>query len=107
MAVRALNAGAANFRTKPLNDEDLLDSIRQSLTFALEARIGPDQKFGNIRIEEACGQPAQSRVSQTSIGLLLDQPKPLESLFFVPTKGIGPQPYCRSKLRNPGKPFVG
>src|SRR3974390_863960 len=36
MAVRAVRAGAANFLTKPFDDEDLLNAIRQSISYQLE-----------------------------------------------------------------------
>ena len=48
MSVRALKAGAADFLTKPFDDDDLLNAIRQCLTSDLEEEIGPGQNMGNM-----------------------------------------------------------
>jgi DNA-binding NtrC family response regulator len=48
MAVRAVRAGAANFLTKPFDDEDLLNAIRQSISYFLEDEIRSDQNMGNM-----------------------------------------------------------
>jgi DNA-binding NtrC family response regulator len=48
MAVRAVRAGAANFLTKPFDDEDLLNTIRQSISYFLEDEIRSDQNVGNM-----------------------------------------------------------
>src|SRR6266404_4207450 len=44
MTVRAVKAGAINFLTKPVDDEDLLKAIRHSLTYHLdlEDEVRPD-----------------------------------------------------------------
>src|SRR5262245_28168533 len=39
MAVRAVRAGAANFLTKPFDDEDLLNAVRQSISNYLDDEI--------------------------------------------------------------------
>src|SRR5208337_5185374 len=39
MAVRAVRAGAANFLTKPVDDEELLNTIRQCITSDQETRL--------------------------------------------------------------------
>ena len=48
MAVRAVRAGAANFLTKPFDDEDLLNTIRQSISYFLEDEVRSDQNVGNM-----------------------------------------------------------
>jgi DNA-binding NtrC family response regulator len=48
LAVRAVRAGAANFLTKPFDDEDLLNTVRQSISYFLEDEIRSDQNVGNM-----------------------------------------------------------
>ncbi len=53
MSVRAVKAGAANFLTKPFDDEQLLDAIRQCIQsygeqYRLEAEIPSDSAFEDI-----------------------------------------------------------
>jgi len=54
MTVRALKAGAANFLTKPFDDEELLNTIRQCLTsdeeerLYLESEIRSEHNFDDI-----------------------------------------------------------
>jgi len=48
MSVRALRGGAANFLTKPFDDEDLLNAVRQCLTSYLEDEVRADQNMGNM-----------------------------------------------------------
>jgi DNA-binding NtrC family response regulator len=48
MAVRAVRAGAAHFLTKPVNDEDLLNAIRQSISYQLEDELAPPEHIGNM-----------------------------------------------------------
>ena len=53
MTVRALKAGAVNFLTKPFDDEDLLNAIRQSIAYGLEVEIPPAENVGNMVGESA------------------------------------------------------
>jgi DNA-binding NtrC family response regulator len=48
MSVRALRGGAANFLTKPFDDEDLLSAVRECLTSYLEDEVRADQNMGNM-----------------------------------------------------------
>ena len=48
MSVRALKAGAADFFTKPFDDEDLLNAIRQCISIDLEEEVRPAQNAGNM-----------------------------------------------------------
>ncbi len=48
MSVRALRGGASNFLTKPFDDEDLLNAVRQCLTSYLEDEVRADQNMGNM-----------------------------------------------------------
>jgi DNA-binding NtrC family response regulator len=48
MAVRAVRAGAANFLTKPFDGEDLLNAIRQSISYSPDDEIRSDQNLGNM-----------------------------------------------------------
>jgi DNA-binding NtrC family response regulator len=48
IAVRAVRAGAANFLIKPFDDEDLLDAIRQSISYSLEDEVPSEQTVGNM-----------------------------------------------------------
>ena len=87
MSVRALKAGAANFLTKPFDDEDLLNSIHQCLKVAtlerrartleqslksarseLHQRYGFDQIIGRSPVlREALGRAAQVARTETTV----------------------------------------
>ena len=48
MTVRALKAGAANFLTKPFDDEELLNAIQQCLSWHRGEEIRCAENFGNM-----------------------------------------------------------
>ncbi len=50
MTVRAVRAGAADFLTKPVDDEALLSTIRRCLTSYAEEEIRSDQNGGNNEV---------------------------------------------------------
>ena len=45
MTVRAVKAGAVNFLTKPFDDQDLLNAIRQCLDSCMDGEIRPDRTW--------------------------------------------------------------
>lgn len=65
MTVRAVRAGAANFLTKPVDDEELLNAIRQCITSHLKDDVQSDQKIGNM-----VGESAQFRAVRRTIQLV-------------------------------------
>ncbi len=48
MTVRAIKAGAATVLTKPVDDEELLDTIQNCLTCSVGGEIRPSQQIGNM-----------------------------------------------------------
>jgi DNA-binding NtrC family response regulator len=48
MTVRALKAGAANFLTKPFDDEELLNAIQRCLSWHRGEEIGSAENLGNM-----------------------------------------------------------
>jgi len=60
MAVRAVRAGAANFLTKPFDAEDLLNVVRQSISYFLDDEIQSEQNMANMVGES----PGLQRVSK-------------------------------------------
>ena len=61
--VRVVKAGAANFLTKPFDDDELLNTIRQCITCYLEDETWSDQKPGNM-VGESVGFRAVLRTIQ-------------------------------------------
>jgi DNA-binding NtrC family response regulator len=52
MTVRAVRAGAADFLTKPVDDEALLSTIRHCMTSCVEEEIRSDENVGNHEVAE-------------------------------------------------------
>jgi signal transduction histidine kinase len=70
MAVRALKAGAANFLTKPFDAENLLNTVRQSISYSLDDEIRSEQSVGNMAGEAiADGGTATKASSDTQFSL--------------------------------------
>jgi formate hydrogenlyase transcriptional activator len=63
MTVRAVKAGAANFLTKPFDDEELLNAVQRCITPYLEDQIRSDGKPGNM-VGESAGFQAVLRAIQ-------------------------------------------
>ena len=63
MSVRALRGGAANFLTKPFDDEDLLNAVRQCLTSYLEDEARASKTWETWSAK-ATGSRMLSRISK-------------------------------------------
>src|ERR1035438_8733759 len=62
MAVRAVKAGAVMVLTKPVDDEELLDTIQQCLTYSVGDEVPTGQNIGNMIGESPEFQHALSDV---------------------------------------------
>ena len=75
MTVRALKAGAANFLTKPFDDEDLLNTIQQCMNSHLGDEIQPAENNGKM-VGESLGmqrvQHAIRLVAPTDSAVLIE-----------------------------------
>jgi len=74
MSVRALRGGAANFLTKPFDDEDLLNAIRQCIGAEREDEVRCDENTGNMVGESAGFQDVLRNirvVAPTDVGVLI------------------------------------
>ncbi|MBV8834523.1 MAG: response regulator [Acidobacteriaceae bacterium] len=63
MAVRALKAGAANFLTKPFDDENLLNAVRQSISCYLDDEIRCEPSVGKMVGESIADGSTLSKAS--------------------------------------------
>ena len=65
MTVRAVRAGAANFLTKPFDDEDLLNAVRQCITSCCEDETRCERSF-----EDVVGKSEALRKVQEQIAIV-------------------------------------
>ena len=69
MTVRAVRSGAADFFTKPVDDEALLSTIRRCITSYVEQEIRSDQNGGNSTVDEFLPTYIPSRLDEEEIRL--------------------------------------
>jgi FixJ family two-component response regulator len=67
MTVRAVRAGAADFLTKPVDDEALLSTIQRCITSYEEEEIRSDQNGGNSTVDEFLPTYFPSRLDEEEI----------------------------------------
>ena len=78
MSVRAMKAGALEFLTKPVNDEDLLDAIQQAIARDHRARQ-PQGETGQSNFEEIVGKSAALKAALKQVEVVA----PTESTVLI------------------------
>jgi len=78
MSVRAMKAGALEFLTKPVNDEDLLDAIQQAIARDQRARQ-PQGKTGQPNFDEIVGTSAALKAALKQVEVVA----PTESTVLI------------------------
>ena len=78
MSVRAMKAGALEFLTKPVNDEDLLDAIQQAIARDHRARQ-PQGDTGQPNFEEIVGTSAALKAALNQVEVVA----PTESTVLI------------------------
>ena len=78
MSVRAMKAGALEFLTKPVNDEDLLDAIQQAIARDHRARQ-PQGETGQPNFEEIVGTSAALKAALKQVEVVA----PTESTVLI------------------------
>jgi DNA-binding NtrC family response regulator len=78
MSVRAMKAGALEFLTKPVNDEDLLDAIQQAIARDHRARQ-PQGETGQSNFEDIVGKSAALKAALKQVEVVA----PTESTVLI------------------------
>src|SRR5215813_15175903 len=59
-----------------------LDGLAEDPVFVAEPVAHSRQGHGGHRLDEACGEPTQTAIAQPSVGLLLEESGPVETLVL-------------------------
>jgi len=110
MTVRAVRAGAANFLTKPFDDQELLNAIQQCITSHLQDNLRSDQKVGNTVGDSAGFQIVGQSPALREVLQLVQMVAPSDStVLLLGETGTGKELIAHAihnRSRRKGRPFV-